>query len=117
MHQVPRPALPRISQRLAANNARVLGFLDQLEQRLDDLATATSEDDWNEVLRLSEFVAESSRASGYHRITEQARRVCELLQKPGEREQALQSLVRLIGMCGRVRMEDESAAKTASLLF
>jgi hypothetical protein len=105
-----------MSERLAANNTRVLGFLDQLEQRLDDLAAATSQDDWDEVLRLSQFVEQSSRGSGYPRITEQARRVCEQLRRPGERDHALQSLVRLIGMCGRVRLADEVSTKSASLL-
>jgi hypothetical protein len=109
MNDVSRPDLIKLSQRLAGDSARVEKFLDGLQWRVDKLVTATEEDDWREVRRLSEFLAHSGQVYGYPAISEQARHVCQNIERPESRAAAMQGLVRLIGMCGRVKSPADSS--------
>jgi hypothetical protein len=106
------PNLARISSRLAANNGRVVQFLELAEAQLSQLASASTEDDWSEVLRLGQYVAETSQAAGHPEIAQQARLVCQHLEHIETRDEALAALVRLIGMCGRVERPEEGQETT-----
>jgi HPt (histidine-containing phosphotransfer) domain-containing protein len=109
-----RPNLASLSSRLAANNGRVAHFLERAEAQLGHGTGGSTEDDWTEVLRLAHYVAQSSQAAGYADIARQARSVCQHLETAETRPQALEALVRLIGMCGRVELAEEAPRKSSA---
>ena len=101
------PHLAELNAQLAANAARVSQYVETLTARVDRLVEATMTEDWREVRRLSDHLAQSSNNYGYEAISERARRVCDEMDKPGDPEANVQeikrSVLRLIGACGRAK--------------
>jgi hypothetical protein len=109
-----RPNLAGFSSRLAANNGRVIDFLKRAEAQLSQTVSSQTEDDWAEVLRLGHYVAQASQAAGYSDVARQAALLCQHLEHPESRDEALAALVRLIGMCGRIELADEAPHKSSA---
>ncbi|MEQ8788613.1 MAG: hypothetical protein RIC55_20050 [Pirellulaceae bacterium] len=109
MQDHERPSIAQLSARLAANNARVIDFLENLTSRVDTLVEAATADDWQEVERISDHVARSSAAYGYAMISESAQRLCEAVQAD-DMTMMRRRLVKLIGVCGRARRPDAAAS-------
>jgi hypothetical protein len=105
-----RPSIAQLSARLAANNARVIEFLDSLTGRIDTLVEAASAGDWQEVERLSDYLSRAGAAYGYPLISQAAERLCDAITSDDETLMK-RCLVKLIGVCGRARRPDESAGQ------
>jgi hypothetical protein len=97
-----RPSIAQLSARLAANNARVIEFLDSLTGRIDTLVEAASGGDWQEVQRVSDYVSRAGATYGYPLISESAERLCDAIAANDE-TLTKRCLVKLIGVCGRAR--------------
>ena len=101
------PDLTSLNSQLAANTARVSQYVETLTARVDRLVEATMTEDWQEVRRLSDHLAQSSNSYGYEAIGERARRVCDEMDKPDKPEtnvlEIKRSVLRLIGACGRAK--------------
>jgi hypothetical protein len=100
MQDHQRAAIAELTARLASDNLRVIAFIDSLIVRVENLVDAAAADDWQEVQRVSDYVARSSATYGYPLISESAQMLSaavsandELLMK--------QRLLKLIGACGR----------------
>ena len=101
------PDLTSLNSQLAANTARVSQYVETLTTRVDKLVEATMAEDWQEVRRLSDHLAQNSINYGYPAIGARARRVCDETDKPGQAEENVleikRSVLRLIGACGRAK--------------
>jgi len=97
------PNLRDPSARLTADNAKVQNSAERLVQHIDDLVAALQQADWQKLHELSRQMVDETPvdAPARHAITYRAERVCEELRKPNNIRSIKQSVVRLIGACGR----------------
>lgn len=112
MPPMHRSDLSHLSRQLAENTARIVGFVDELCGSEEPAAQAGIDGDWQEVQRLSEYLAHCGQVYGYPQIAEQARQVCQDLKESTTRPAAIEGLVRLIGMCGRAEKLQQGASKS-----
>jgi hypothetical protein len=105
------PSFPRLFARLAADNERVMRFIDRLPQRVDALVDALQRSDAGELRRLSENMATTSEDCGLDTIRYRAERVCQELLKPNNLRGIKRSVVHLIGACGGVRRHDQGVTE------
>ena len=78
----------------------MIGFIDSLVGRVDNLVDAAKADDWQEVQRVSDYVARSSATYGYPLISESAKKLSEAVSANDELLMK-RRLLKLIGACGR----------------
>lgn len=97
------PDLGRLSHSLATDTVRIGRYLESLPKHVDKLVQATEAGDWNEVKRLSDFLASSSAMFDCPEMTAVAQSVCEAVEKPNNETEIKRSVMRLIGMCGAIR--------------
>lgn len=105
MQNHERAAIAQLSEKLAADNLRVIGFFDSLTGRVDNMIETAAEGDWQEVARVSDYVARAGATYGYPLIAESARRLSQAVSANDELLMK-RSLLKLIGVCGRVRRPD-----------
>ncbi len=98
-----QPDLAELSSRLAADNARVAKYADQLPGRVDQILEALQSEDWPEIRRLSEYLSEASKAYGYETLHQRAQRVCDEMDGESNQTEVRRRIVRLIGACGSAR--------------
>ena len=104
MQNENRPNIAEISGKLAADNARVNNFVDELMQHIDSLVAATTKSDWEEVRRLSDNIARDSAMNGFPIVSESAKKVNQAMEDPqGNEIDKRRSVIKLIGACGRAR--------------
>lgn len=96
------PDIGRMAATMSRHHARVLNVALVLSSRLDELVTAVSCQDWAEVQRASQKLAEDSRAGGYRVLSGMASRVAEEARRPHNELAIKRSLIRLIGTQSRV---------------
>ena len=96
------PTLANVSAQLAANHAKVVGCIDAITVRVDELATAVAGEDWPKVQQLSGQLVEQGRGMGYRAVSAMAHRVCEEASRPNNAIGIKRSMVRLIGVCGQI---------------
>ncbi len=109
-----RTDLAHLSSALAANNARVARFADGLTRRIDQLVEAALQEDWEEVRRVSDFLARSGDAHGYSELAQLAETVRDETQKPENQLAIKRSILRLIGTSSKAHSKRESARRTVS---
>ena len=102
MQDQERPSIAQLSAQLAANNQRVIEFLENLTSRIDTLVEAAGNNDWQEVERVSDYVSRAGATYGYPLISESAERLCDSIAANDE-TMMKRHLVKLIGVCGRAR--------------
>jgi HPt (histidine-containing phosphotransfer) domain-containing protein len=90
------PSLNQATRRLAADNRRVMRFLNSLPDQIDELIRAATADDWAEVRRLGDFLAISSDVYGISHVGAAARQLCDAC-KGQYRHEAKRWLLRVIG--------------------
>ena len=98
------PKLPNLSDMaatMAAHQAKVSQYAEQLADHVDGLVSAATREDWNEVQRLSGWLADDSRASGYRAVSALAQCVHDETLRVDNSTAIKRSLIRLIGTCGR----------------
>lgn len=94
------PILNQANRKLASDNQRVMRFILSLPEHVDDLVAAAQLNDWNEVRRLGDFLAESSDTYGLRHLGETSRQLCDACET-GNRIERKRRLVRVIGAAGR----------------
>ncbi len=97
------PDLGRLSNQLVADNARIGRYMESLPKHVDKLMQATEAGDWNEVKRLSDFLASSSVMFDCPEMTAIAQSVCEAVDKPNNEIEIKRSVLRLISACDSIR--------------
>ena len=107
-----RPDFSHLSRQLAENTVRVVRLVDELCGSEEPGSAAAIDGDWQEVQRLSEYLAHCGQLYGHPKIAEQARQVCQDLKESATRPAAVEGLVRLIGMCGRAEKLQPGASKS-----
>lgn len=100
MHDHERAAIAELSAKLAADNLRVIAFIDSLVGRVDNLVDSAKAGDWQEVQRVSDYVARSGATYGYPLISESAQKLSEAVSANDELLMK-RRLLKLIGACGR----------------
>lgn len=105
MQHHERSSIAQLSARLAADNLRVIEFVDGLIGRIDALVDAAGADDWQEVQRVSNYVARAGAAYGYPLISEAAERLSQAVTA-NDKHLMKRRLIKLIGVCGRARRPD-----------
>jgi len=88
--------LNQLTRRLAADNQRVMRFVQSLPAQLEELFRAALEDNWAEVRRLGNFLATSSDVYGLDHVGETARQLCDVCDSQ-HRHEAKRRLLRLVG--------------------
>ena len=78
-------------------------LLDNLPARMDQLVEAALQENWGEVLRVSELLAEAGRNHDLPQLAEYANRVQNEASKPNNELEIKRSIVRLISACGKTR--------------
>ena len=92
--------------RLAGSNARVAQFAENLIEQTDRLVSASIDENWSEVSRLTEYIARGSEIYGYRQVADRAWRVYHELQRPDNSHGVKRSIVRLLGACGHTERAD-----------
>ena len=92
-----------MSAAIAAQNARVMSFVDGLSAHVDQLVAAAMEERWDDVNQISRSLAHSGEAHGYADVSGDAQFVRDELEKPNNELGVNRSIIRLIGTCGRAR--------------
>ena len=95
------PALGRINDRLAANNARVRQSLDALVERIESILTSGKIGDWNMVERQCERIADESRAAGLMEVSNAAELTCEELFRADNEFGVKRAIIKLVAAHGR----------------
>jgi len=95
------PALGRINDRLAANNARVRQSLDALMERIESILASGKIGDWNVVERECERIADESRAAGLTEISDAAERTREELFRTDNEFGIKRAIIKLVAAHGR----------------
>ncbi len=101
---MPDQKLPDLSvaaATMAADQAKVTRYIDELTDRVDKLVSAATLADWAQLQQLSRQLAEDSRSSGYRAVSALAQRVHDEATRVDNEVGVKRSLIRLIGTCGR----------------
>ena len=106
-----RQSAERLAE-LASNNARVATYVDALASRIDRLVSSASQQNWQEVYRVSDYIARTSHTYGHPALGGAALRLCAATEDTGsENELEIKSrMVKLIGAYGRASRPTEADA-------
>lgn len=96
MDDLAPPRQNQAARRLAADNQRVMRFVQSLPTHAEELFRAALEDNWAEVRRLGNFLATSSDVYGLDHVSEAARQLGDVCDSQHRRE-AKRRLLRLVG--------------------
>lgn len=107
------PDLRRLSRSLAANNLRVLNFLDGLVTRVDEVVEATFSRDWDQVGQISQLIARFSQLRGFSGIAQSAAAVSEEAHGTCNEAEVRRRVLSLIGECGKARKEQRVSGSDA----
>lgn len=99
----PHPNSPPPADRLRAER-----FVENLPQRLDQLVEAALDEDWNEVRRVGDYLAEAASRFGYDALTECAREIADAAIGDNNQLAVKRHILELIGRCGKVRSDGTS---------
>ena len=98
-----------INRQLARSSSRVTNFVTRLTDRVDDLVTASLADDWEEVRRQCDYLADCGEVYGFDEIVATAREVCRRIDDRAKSVDIKRELTKLIGRCGTARVDRETA--------
>jgi hypothetical protein len=105
----PPTDLRKLSRALAANNARVMNFLDGLVTRVDEVVEATFDRDWQQVSQISQLIARYSQLRGFASIAQSATAVSDEAQANCNEAELRRRVLELIGACGRARKQQRTS--------
>jgi len=106
----PRTDLRKLSRGLAANNLRVINFLDSLVGRIDDVVEATFAGDWEQVSRISQLIARYSELRGFAAISQSAAAVGNEAEGNCNEAELRRRVLSLVNACGQARKEQRRGA-------
>ena len=95
-------SLHDMNERLAHINARTNQFIDTLFERLDQMVAATKSQDWDEVLRISDYINNSSQFYCYHQVANSCQQLSFSIRQQKGALEIQKRMMQLIGECGRI---------------
>ncbi len=100
-HSENRPDIGRMTTQLAADNIRIDRFIDSLPGHVDQIVTAALDEDWNEIRRQSNYLADGGMEYGYTQLAQSARDLSEVMTKQSNDIEMRRGVVKFIGAYGR----------------
>ena len=100
-HSENRPDIGRMTRRLDADNSRIDRFLDSLPGHVDQIVSAALDEDWNEVNRQSNYLADGSQEYGYTQLAQSARQLSDVMAEQDNHIEMRREVVKFIGTYGR----------------
>ncbi len=98
----PLQAVKQLTQKLSANNSRVTQLTNSLLAQMQALSTATIEQDWSSVHRISETLYRFGRQQNIDALADQAQQVYQAVRAPHNLVELKRQVIKLIGVCGRL---------------
>ena len=99
-NRAKQPDIGQMTAQLARDNDRVACYLHGLTSHVDRVISASKENDWQEVRRVSEFLMRSSSVYGLSEVARSAEQVCRALDDPANTVEIKRNILKLIGRCG-----------------
>lgn len=97
------PRLDRVSEQMAADNARIATYLDVLPARVDAILTASRSSDWSALRQLSRQMAQWAAVTGCREVALRATALLELVEQQGDPTEVHRAVIRLVSICGRAQ--------------
>lgn len=103
MRKKELPNVGKMNRQMQAQLARVQRYVDGLSARMDRMLEAMNRQDWQEVHRISDFLASSSTVFGCPDIATVAENVRREASKPNNELEIRRAMIRMIGRYGQLQ--------------